>query len=203
MQTNQGFTLLEILVAIAIVTLIGLASNSVLTTVLATDETSNIRFTQLQNLQRAMMFIERDITQAVARPVRIEGENNAIVLTGASNAFDSEADGMGIVRAGWHNPQLILPRSTLQPVAYRLQEEQLQRVYSDHIDNVIGAEPKVRIMLEAVEDLQFQYLIQDEESTKWEDSFTGSKLPKALSIEISTTEFGVIRREFALASDNS
>ncbi len=197
---SRGFTLLEILVAIAIVTLIGMASSSVLTTVLDTDEISEQRFEQLQKLQRAIMFVERDLQQAVARSVRIEGESNQMVISGDSNAFESDADGLALVRAGWHNPQLVLPRSTLQAVAYRIQEEQLQRVYSDYVDNIVGYEPKVRVMLEGVQDLQFQFLVAEDQNTTWQDSFSGNQLPFAIAIEISTTEFGLIRREFALAT---
>ena len=139
-----GFTLLEILVAMAIFTLIGLASTAVLSSVIDSDELSTERFGKLQTLQRAMLTLERDILQATARPIRVEGETNPVVLSGGGDLFQSETDGLGLVRSGWHNPQLMLPRSTLQAVAYRLQEGQLQRLYGNYVDNVIGYEPKIK-----------------------------------------------------------
>lgn len=205
METSKGFTLLEVLVSVAIVAMIGLATNGVLTTVLTSEQTSNERFVQLQNLQRAMILIERDLQQAMERPVRIEGQSNGIVISGGVNAFESDADGLALVRGGWQNPNLILPRSTLQAVGYRLQNNELQRLYSTYVDNVVGSEPKVRILLSEVEDLQIQFLVKadpDQDQDAWEDTFSGTKLPKAISIEITSLEFGVIRREFALAGSS-
>lgn len=205
MRNHSGFTLLEILIALFVFTLIGLASHSVLNTVLDTDQLSGERFDKLRDLQRAMTIIERDLQQAVERKIRIEGESSDIVISGGLNAFESDADGLAFVRAGWANPKLVLPRSTLQTVGYRLQGDELQRVYSNYVDNVIGAEPKVRVLLQDIEDLQFQFRISrekasDDNNNQWQDTYTGSQLPYAITIEIVSTEFGLIRREFSLAT---
>lgn len=208
---QSGFTLLEILVAMAIFALIGLGSYSVLTTVLDSDEISKTRTQKLQAMQRAMIFIERDITQAMPRAVRVNGEQNDVVMTGGEDVLDSEADGIAFVRGGWQNPQLVLPRSTLQAVGYRLQEGQLQRVFSNYVDNVIGAEPKVRTLLNDVEDFQVQFLLSatralnnnsNEDNDGWNDSFTGTSIPAAIAVEITTADFGLVRREFIVVGDN-
>lgn len=77
--TARGFTLLEVMVAVAIFTLIGLASNSVLNRVLDGDKASQEKFDQLQRLQRVMLTIERDILQAANRKVRVEGEKTILL----------------------------------------------------------------------------------------------------------------------------
>ncbi|MFT4937308.1 MAG: general secretion pathway protein J [Paraglaciecola sp.] len=202
-QAQQGFTLLEILVAMAIFTLIGLASTSVLTSVIGSDELSTQRFEKLEVLQRAMLTLERDILQAVPRAIRINGESSNMVISGGEDLFGSEADGIALVRGGWHNPQFMLRRSTLQAVGYRLQEGQLQRLYGNYLDNVIGFEPKVRVLLEDVEDFQIEFLSQtssdtDEESV-WQEDYSANVLPVAVAVTISTSTFGVIRREFMLS----
>lgn len=195
----------------AIFALIGLGSYSILTTVLNSNELSKNRLEKLQELQRAMLFIERDITQAIPRAARVNGEQNEIVMTGGEDVLDSEADGIAFVRGGWQNPQLVLPRSTLQAVGYRLQEEQLQRVYSNYVDNVIGAEPKVRTVLSNVEDFRVQFLISaaralnnnsNDDNEGWNDTYTGSEIPAAIAIEVTTTDFGLVRREFLVSGDN-
>ncbi len=61
---QRGFTLIEILIAMAIFTLIGLASTGLLTTVIDSNDISEERFAKLQLLQRAMITIERDLQQA-------------------------------------------------------------------------------------------------------------------------------------------
>lgn len=205
-RTN-GFTLLEVMIAMAIFTMIGLASNSVLNTVLESDALSQQRFEQLQRLQRAMITIERDLLQAAHRPVRIEGEKNQIVLRGGANLYDSEADGIGFVRAGWQNPQNRLPRSNLQPVVYRLQEGRLEKLYSNYVDNVVGSEPKIKVLLEEVEDFQVEYYAQGKDTfdgdVKWDEVYTGTELPKAVAIVVTTTAFGKVRRELLLSAGKS
>lgn len=200
---QQGFTLLEILIAMAIFTLIGLASTGLLTTVIDSNELSEARFNKLQALQRAMITIERDIQQAVPRPIRVEGEMQEVVMAGGETA-ESDDDGIGFVRSGWHNPQLMLPRSTLQYVAYRLREEKLERVYSNYLDNVIGHEPKVRPLLENIESFKVEFIAPSNNSEeglkedKWSDSYKGTALPRAVAVEFVSKDFGLIRREFAI-----
>ncbi|UAA38909.1 type II secretion system minor pseudopilin GspJ [Paraneptunicella aestuarii] len=201
---QKGFTLLEIMVAMAIFTLIGLASNSVLTTTLDSDALSQERFNQLKKLQRVMITIERDILQASQRPIRVEGEKNEIVLRGGLNAFESDADGVGFVRAGWDNPQMMLPRSNLQPVVYRLRDNKLEKLYSNYVDNVVGTEPKIKVLMEDIEDFQVEFYAGGrstaDDDLQWAEVYAGTTLPKAIAIAITSKEFGTIRREFLLAT---
>ena len=104
---QRGFTLIEILIAMAIFTLIGLASTGLLTTVIDSNDLSSERFEKLQQLQRAMVIIERDIQQAVPRPVRAEGETQTVVMAGGE-VDDSDGDGIGFVRGGWHNQSTVM-----------------------------------------------------------------------------------------------
>jgi general secretion pathway protein J len=203
LKPPQGFTLLEILVAMAVFSLIGLASAGVISSVIESNDLSKQRISQLQALQRAMLTIERDIMQAMPRATRIEGELNETVMVSGENVLSSEADGIGFVRAGWHNPQLILPRSTLQAVGYRLQEGQLQRLYGNYVDNVIGYEPKIKTLLTGIEDFQITLLTNQEEledRDKWLQEYTNKSLPLAISMTITSELFGTIERTFLLAN---
>lgn len=197
---QQGFTLIEILVAMAIFSLIGLASTALLTTVIDDDKASSQRFAELEQLQRAMLTIERDLLQALPRPVRVNGEVNQIVMRGGEDELGGLADSIGFVHGGWHNPQLMLPRSTLQLVGYRLEENKLLRLYGNYLDNVIGYEPKTRVVLEGISDFQVEFLISGtEDEQEWQESYLGTVLPRAVAITITSDVFGKIRREFLLA----
>lgn len=198
---SRGFTLLEILIAMAVFTLIGIASTTMLTTVIDSNEESGGRFENLQKLQRAMLVIERDIQQAIHRPVRVEGESNEIVMYGGE-ADGSEADGIGFVRAGWLNPQFMLPRSTLEFVAYRLKEQKLERLSGHYVDNVIGYEPKERVLLEGVTNFKVEFYVgqSEDNSLRWNESYRGQVLPQGVAVIIESETFGTIRREFQLAS---
>ena len=206
---QRGFTLIEILIAMAIFTLIGLASTGLLTTVIDSNDISEERFAKLQLLQRAMITIERDLQQAVPRATRVNGEKQDVVMAGGATD-DSDDDGIGFVRGGWHNPQLMLPRSTLQFVAYRLQENKLERLYSNYVDNVIGYEPKVRVLLEDVESFKIEFLatsnnssLDEDEDISWSENYKGTALPRAVAIEFVSKDFGKIRREFTLTTGES
>ena len=200
---RRGFTLIEILVAMAIFTLIGLASTGVLNSVINSDQLSSERFAKLEELQRAMLIIERDILQIVPRALRVNGEPVSAVISGGEDVLNSDADGLGFVRAGWHNPQMLLPRSTLQAVSYRIQEKQLQRLYGNYVDNVIGYEPKIKILLSDIEDFRVSFLTeveQLEEPEEWQESYSNANIPIAISITLVSKTFGEIRREFILAN---
>lgn len=201
-QYRQGFTLIEIMVAMAIFAIIGIASTGVLNSVINSDKLSSERFEKLEELQRAMLTIERDILQIVPRASRVNGEPLGVVISGGDDVLNSDADGLGFVRVGWHNPQMLLPRSTLQAIGYRIQEEQLQRLYGNYVDNVIGYEPKIKILLTDIEDFRVSFLTevgQLEEPEKWDESYSSATLPLAVSITLMSKTFGEIRREFILA----
>lgn len=206
-SSAQGFTLLEILIAMAIFAMIGLASTGVLTAVIDSNEVSEQRFTRLQELQRTMLSIERDILQAIPRPVRINGDHTDIVMRGGE-LDGSDADAIAFVRGGWQNPQMMLARSTQQYVAYRLKDHVLERVYSNYVDNIVGYEPKVRPLLTGVNDFKVEFVAQTDNNDAsqaneltWNESYTGAALPKAVAFIIDTEDFGTLRREFTLWSD--
>lgn len=201
MSIQRGFTLLEILIAMAIFTLIGFASTGLLSTVIDSNSLSGERVDKLQTVQRAMTIIERDIQQIVPRPVRLEGERNDIVIQGGIGD-ESDADSLRFVRAGWLNPQFILPRSTLEPVTYQLVEKRLERLSGNYVDNAIGFEPKERVLLDDVNDFRVEFFVGDTKDgeLEWRDSYTGAVLPRGVAIEIETNTFGLIRREFSLVA---
>jgi general secretion pathway protein J len=197
-QTHQsGFTLIEVLIAMAIFALIAFGATAILTNVSDADEASQERFASLQDLQRAMLIIERDFLQMVPRKTRLEGEVSENLVEAGKFTFDSDGDGIGFVRAGWHNPQLTLRRSTLQNVAYRVQENRLERLHSTYVDNVIGFEPKVRVLLNDVETIKIEFLEKFEASDfTWKEAEPLPELPIAVAITIESNIYGEIRREF-------
>ena len=94
-----AFTLLELLIAIAIFALLGLASYRMLSTVLASDEALRRQEQQLRELVRGMAALERDLAQAGARPVRDGYGEPQAALRG-----DSEQGMLEFTRLGWRNP---------------------------------------------------------------------------------------------------
>ena len=97
---------------------------------------------------------------------------------------------------GWQNPQLRLKRSHLQNVAYRLQENRLERLHTNYVDSVIGTEPKVRVLLSEVTRFKVEVLQDVAREFNWSETIVNTQLPAAVAITIETETFGEIRRVF-------
>ncbi len=196
MRQQRGFTLLEILVAMSIFAMIGVASYTVLTQVKRADQRSEHHAEALEQLQRAYILMERDFMQASVRQIRLnEGEPSKHLLWSGPNLFDSDDDGVGLTRVGWHNPFEMLPRGTVQAVSYRLKGETLERVHSLYPDVASGTEPKVRPLLDGVKSLKFHYYDDSQWQDLWEKE---NALPKAVEVLIETQELGELRWVFMM-----
>jgi len=199
LPNSKGFTLLEVLIAIAIFSVISLSSFTIFDSVIKGDETSQLRSDRHNELQRAFLIIERDLTQIARRSIRINGEAPlGQFLQSASDVIEGE-QAIGFVRHGWTNPGLLLPRSDMQAVAYQLNDETLQRLHFNFVDAVGGEEPKIRPLISQVKGVTFDYF----DGTKWQENWTGDDLPLAIAIEIETTDYGVIRRQFLVPGIDS
>ena len=197
---QQGFTLLEVLIAIAIFSIISLSSFTIFDSVLKGDATSKVRSERQNELQSAFLIIERDLTQISRRTMRIEGEAPLTrLIQSASDNVASEERAIAFVRGGWTNPGLLLPRSDLQPVAYRLTEETLERLHFNFVDSVMGEKPKVRPLIRDVTNIAFEYY----DGKKWQETWTNNTLPLAIAIEVDTKDYGVIRRQFLVPGSSS
>jgi general secretion pathway protein J len=195
---QKGFTLLEVLIAIAIFSVVSLASFTIFDTVLRGDESSKLRSDRQNELQRAFFLIERDVMQIAKRSMRINGEapSNVFIQT-ADDSFLADNQAMAFVRNGWTNPGLLLPRSDMQSVAYRLEENTLERLHYNFVDAVVGQEPKIRPLITNISDLSFEFY----DGQNWQTKWSGNSLPLAIAIEIETDDFGYLRRQFLVAGD--
>lgn len=195
---QRGFTLLEVLIAIAIFSVVSLASFTIFDTVLRGDENSKMRSERQNELQRAFLLMERDFTQIAKRTMRINGEapSNNFLQT-ADDSFLADEQAIAFVRNGWTNPGLLLPRGDMQSVAYRLVDETLERLHYNFVDAVVGQEPRIRPLITQVTSLSFEFY----DGSKWQKNWSGKTLPQAIAIEIETLDYGLIRRQFLVAGD--
>lgn len=198
-QKVQGFTLLEVLIAIAIFSVISMASFSIFQTVLNSDTLTKERTDRINELQRGFLIIERDMLQIARRSVRFNGEAPQEGFLHTDNeSFSSNEQAIGFVRHGWTNPGLLLPRSDVQSVAYQLNENVLERLHFNFVDAVLGEEPKIRPLITQVEKLDFEFY----DGKKWQKTLEENTLPVAIAIELDTLDYGVIRRQFIVAGDS-
>ncbi len=194
---NRGFTFLEMILAMALFAIVGLSSAAILTTVTGSDTASQQAMQRLQQIQRAMLMLERDFMQISARYVRIEGDPpRSERLWGERYFLASEEHGVSFTHQGWRNPAMLLPRSELQAVAYRVSEGQLQRLFTLYVDAVNNTEPQQQLLLDKVEAFEVSYLIED----KWEERWQHQFLPEAVKVRIKLQDVGEVERIFVLPS---
>jgi general secretion pathway protein J len=150
---QNAFTLIELLVAMAIFAILSALAYGTLSQTLLSAEILGDRMNRLQALQRTMRMLSDDLQQLSPRPVRDElGENFGPALsTGFQSGFAIE-----MTHSGWNNP-MVLPRSTQQRAAYRIEDDELVRYYWTVLDRTLSNQPVSVVLMDGVESLQFRF----------------------------------------------
>lgn len=142
-----GFTLIEMLVALAVFAVIGLMSNQLLMQIINMSELTEVRGGRFVETQRAVEIIRRDVQQLAHRGVRDE-------LGDSQPGFEINEYGLlQFTRRGWANP-LGHNRSGLQRVAYASVEGSLFRLYWPVLDRGPDSLPIRQLLLNDVTDLE-------------------------------------------------
>lgn len=193
----RGFTLLELLVALAVFAVVSMLAYGGLNSVLEARENTTRHALQLRALQQTFLLLQRDLEQFANRGIRNEYGDPLAALQGGE-------DWLEFTRAGWSNPTA-RPRSQLQRVAYALQDERLMRNYWLVLDRARDSMPIQAGLMDRVRRLQVRYL---DENGGWQDSWpplqqslrTDNEIspPRAIEITLEHAGWGIITRLFKL-----
>jgi general secretion pathway protein J len=199
---DRGFTLLELLVAMAIFAILGTLALSGYTELQQQSEYAEQRLERTREVQRAIQTIAQDLGQIEPRPVR---EPLGETVLPAVLATESIEYGMQFTRAGWSNTAG-LARPTLQRVGYRLDGEGLWRDHWPVLDRTLAMEPVRVKLLTQVRTVRFRFM---NASREWVDRWpandgtglTGSERlrPAAIEVTLELEDWGVIRRVIEVA----
>lgn len=210
-QKQKGFTLIELVVAMAIFSLIGIGTYSLFDMVFRLKEKTDAASAKLASVQKAMVILQNDVEQMTRRNTRDVFGDARAALVGAEN-------GVEFTRVGWNiSPFSKTKRSSMQRVRYQVEEEGLIRSYWTMLDQPDQAEPKSNVLLEDVEELNMRYLDRDSSlGDTWHEtwpplsnSFSGgagssntadSKLPVIVEMKLKHKSYGEIRRVFLIAA---
>jgi len=195
-KRQSGFTLLELLVALGIFALLAAMSYSGLNSVMSARQITTQHADRLGQLQKAFLWLGRDIEQVVDRSVRNEyAEVRPAMLGVETGRYQLE-----LTRTGWRNPAG-RARSNLQRVAYGLRDGNLLRVYWNVLDRAEDSVPLESVLLEDVEKLELRFL---NDKNAWQNSWPSSQLggvasatpPRAVEVTLETKAEGRITRLF-------
>ncbi|NQX90382.1 MAG: type II secretion system minor pseudopilin GspJ [Halioglobus sp.] len=213
MNRATGFTLIEVLIALAITALVSVIAYTSLSSVLAGVDGLRDTMQRTDEVNRAFMILSRDLRQFVDRPVRDEfGEVEAAFSGGELARFY-----LSFTRSGWHNSR-DYPRSHLQRVNYRLQDEGLWRDSYPVLDRAANTEPDTVLLLDGVEELRLGFLGSLEDlqvatrnatldTSNWVENWVQDTSvpnaildpPVAVEITLLLQDWGEIRRLYALS----
>lgn len=148
-----GFTLVEVLVAVAIFALIAAISFSALNGYLKARAVVQDKYAALLELQRLFILLERDFRFAIDRRVRDENGEPEPVL-----GLGDERGAGELVRITVAVPDPLRPGvSNLQRVSWRLQEGDLYRAAWQVLDRVQDSEPSVVRVGEKIESVELSF----------------------------------------------
>jgi general secretion pathway protein J len=200
MIRSRGFTLLEVIVAVAILAGMFLVAMETFRAASEGREQLAAEAVKLEARQRALTFLTLDFEQVIARPVR-DGLGDPLP------AIMSLDNGVALTRLGWANPFDLRPRSQLQRVEYVLIDGQLFRRYWPVLDVTAGTEPVDALLLDEVESLTVRFLDQNTEGAwqwyeQWPDiaaqdqSVLLQPLPKSVEVELLFEDGAFMHRYF-------
>ena len=200
MNKVRGFTLVEVLIAMAITAVVATMAFVSLDNTLSSVKGLQQEGERIADLNRAWSMLNRDLSQFVDRPVRNEfgGRNEA--MQGGELADQT----LAFTRVGWHNTTGRL-RSNMERVRYVLEDETLYRERFLVLDRTAETEPVRVDLLQGVSTIEYRFLPAgfpmrpgEFETTNWPDAWAigaasaAPSPPQALEIRLTLVDYGEV-----------
>lgn len=206
MRLAKGFSLLEIIVAIAITALISVLAFQQMTTAIDTQESVKESDQQLAQLQRAINRISMDLQQVASRAVRNEYGDKMPAFMGDKNGAESF---ISFTRQGKRNPAN-LPRTEMERVTYRLEQDKLLREQWATLDIALEEQILARTVLENVLRFEVEFYKDEQWIDSWPETDAAEQDPQALSnnfptavkLTIETRDLGELVQIYPLGIDS-
>jgi general secretion pathway protein J len=155
LERQAGFTLVEMLVAMAIFGVMAIVGYRVLDTVLVTRERVLQEYRQWRDVARAVAWLERDLEAIQARPVRDPSDRLLAPLDGAEASPQPDGSALAWTRGGSLEAGGFA--SPPRRIGYRVREGMLERLTWPGLDRAKHGEPSATILLHGVVKLSVRY----------------------------------------------
>lgn len=191
---RRGFTLIEILVSLVIFAAMAAITWGALGQIARTRSALAVEQDRFAAIVRSMSDLERDLRQAIARPLRGNYGEQVPALLGRSDRIE-------LSRLGFANPRAEA-RSNIERVLYSVDNASLRRGRYAVLDRAAGSVAEWRDLLDQVADFRLRYLDLD---GVWHDQWPlrdslPEELPRAIELRMRLDDFGELRRVVALPS---
>tara|TARA_R100000935_G_scaffold49124_1_gene74192 strand:- start:107 stop:733 length:627 start_codon:yes stop_codon:yes gene_type:complete len=198
-QQSRGFTLLELLIAMAVFAIMSVVAYSGLRAVLDADHVTRASSSQLADLQVSLSVLERDLAQMVDIQVRDEFGDRLPPLRLLAG---TEQPLLEIVRAGSGGDQ------RLRRTAWRLTEAGLERELWPGVDITDAEQRRIQPFADLVEEGErlgvetgFAFVVRGpsglERVNNWPPEGldpSSSQLPLAVELVLDVPRLGLVRR---------
>ena len=196
---QQGFTLIEMLVAVSLLALLGLASALALNSALRSQTIMGTKQDALEQLQRSQRLLSRDLEQLLLRPSRdMSGNVLALELIALPQADDSN-DGL-ILQFFKSGRRVLNPTSAnsrLEHVRYRIEAGQLLRETTPLLDPSGSTPWHSAALLEGLTQLQLRFFYRQQWLSQWPplnlaEGAGSGLLPAAIEIRWQTEQYAEV-----------
>ena|SRR5579859_6593855 len=191
----RGFSLVEVLVALVVFSVMAALAYGGLNAVARTRTELAAREDAFHGLMRIVGTLDRDLREAVARPV-LDGNGKPLpALLGTAGMIE-------FTRLGFANPQAE-PRANLERVVYALDGKDLKRGRYAVLDRAPGSLPQLGTLRGEVSDFRLRYL---DGANRWSDVWPSllatdpNQPPRAIEWRITTPDYGEITQVIELPS---
>ncbi len=198
---NQGFTLLEILVALSLFVIMAMLATTGLYNIFRNKEILNTHDKKLAALQQSLAIMDSDFQQIIDRPIITADNTPQIALLGN----DKEVN---FTRNGHINPFSQQQRSTLQRVQYQYNKPYLTRHFWPVLDRVSESPRENTVLFNDVTDFQIQYIDSKlRRFSVWPTNTLGNRayamknpFPVAIELSMTSTSWGQIKQLYLIRS---
>ncbi|MEH6822969.1 MAG: type II secretion system minor pseudopilin GspJ [Motiliproteus sp.] len=195
---QRGFTLIEMLVAVSLLALLGLASALALNSALRSQTIIGVKQDALEQLQRTQRLLSRDLQQLLLRPSRDVSGNPLDIDLIAYPQPDTSNNGLILqfFKTGRRLLNQASPSSRLEQVRYRVEDEQLLRETTTLLDPSGSIPWHSGVLLTDISEIDLRFFHRQQWHSQWPPlnqtigaAATTRQLPAAIEIRWQTPNF--------------
>lgn len=192
-KLEKGFTLVEILVALFVFSIVAVMMTNGLHRLLGVQARFNQQAQSLRDCQMAVLHLSRDIGLAVYRPITLSHGQMAL-------AFRGQPDGLALTSAGSAGLQ-----TELRHVEYHVEGHQLWREVWPVLDQAETSVSAKHVILTGIDEAGFEYLDKNGKFHQgWPLQADATQpLPRAVRLTLQLHDQGRLVQTWMVEAENS